>query len=1101
MSMIFTNNAGSKLAEAITAAATSLKILTADVAEFPTLTSGKYFYLTLVGDGVYEVVKCTATSSNTFTVVRAQDGTTAQAWPAETLVELRMPAVALNEMVEGIDSKAPINHASTATTYGIGATASYGHVRLSDDVTSTSNSATGGMAATPAAVKKAYDKAASAATAASTAQSSAEDAQATADSAVTKAEAAQTTANTAVTMATGSVKSVNSTLPDASGNVALSIDAFPAQADNAGKFLTTDGTTVSWGDIPDAGPWTELAEDLTTLDDVKVPGWYVPPKNGFSSAITYPHHATTSTIGSSIQYDVATDSNKKPEFRLHVAKVIIGGVPVNQNLFINGYLFTRRSASSSWGVWSYVADNVARDSGQLGFCSVRDTSSITSYAPYTLSAHAIHELVDNIPSVTLSDAVNSESTTVAASSKAAKTAYDKAVEAYDKAIEASSGSSATAGVPCGTIIYSGSTTTPSGYLKCDGSEVSRETYADLFAAIGAAYGAGDGTSTFNLPNLMNVFVEGNATPGTHLTAGLPNITGSMKISGSSGGFDAFSGALSQGSSGGTVLTANGTAAANGAVILNASLSSSIYGNSTTVQPESYTAIPYIKAFGAVVNEGSVDVSKFIRTINGTEPDAAGNINIDTSLPLGTIIWSADSTVPEGYLLCDGSAVNRTTYASLFNIIGTTYGAGNGTTTFNLPNLIDKFIEGSATAGTSKAAGLPNVTANLGFLPANLSVSGGTSTTGALHWNNVTDTLTAYATDANAKTTYGYDAGLDLSQGNSIYGNSTTVQPPAVTMRPYIKAYESIAKLEAPAITGNGVPVGTVIWNSANSNPNGFLLCDGSAVSRTVYPDLFDAIGTLYGSGDGSTTFNLPNLIEKFIEGGSTAGDEHEPGLPGISGSFKSTTFYSDPEPTGAFTRTSASFFLPVPSASNDTINIYNLDMSFAATENGSEYYGNSTTVQPASVVMKPFIKAFDTIISTSALNLDELISKITTLESTVSTLNDNALLKSGGTMTGNIAWTNTSPTLGTDTINGVMTVGWASHTARGPRLVLNGDESDAGLSFALGTIASTRRGMLVGSVNDSTLKWNGVSVVPYTSTAAPSASNGSNGEVWIQYTA
>jgi microcystin-dependent protein len=47
---------------------------------------------------------------------------------------------------------------------------------------------------------------------------------------------------------------------------------------------------------------------------------------------------------------------------------------------------------------------------------------------------------------------------------------------------------------------------------------------------------------------------------------------------------------------------------------------------------------------------------------------------------------AGSSAPSGYLLCDGTAVNRTTYATLFGIIGTTYGVGNGSTTFNLPNL-------------------------------------------------------------------------------------------------------------------------------------------------------------------------------------------------------------------------------------------------------------------------------------------------------------------------------------------------------------------------------------------------------------------------------
>ena len=55
-------------------------------------------------------------------------------------------------------------------------------------------------------------------------------------------------------------------------------------------------------------------------------------------------------------------------------------------------------------------------------------------------------------------------------------------------------------------------------------------------------------------------------------------------------------------------------------------------------------------------------------------------------PTGAIIiWSAP-TPPAGYLICDGAAISRTTYASLFNVIGTTWGAGDGNTTFNIPNL-------------------------------------------------------------------------------------------------------------------------------------------------------------------------------------------------------------------------------------------------------------------------------------------------------------------------------------------------------------------------------------------------------------------------------
>jgi microcystin-dependent protein len=57
-----------------------------------------------------------------------------------------------------------------------------------------------------------------------------------------------------------------------------------------------------------------------------------------------------------------------------------------------------------------------------------------------------------------------------------------------------------------------------------------------------------------------------------------------------------------------------------------------------------------------------------------------------ALPAGIVVAYAAAAAPTGWLLCDGSAVGRSTYAALFAAIGTTYGAGDGTTTFNLPNL-------------------------------------------------------------------------------------------------------------------------------------------------------------------------------------------------------------------------------------------------------------------------------------------------------------------------------------------------------------------------------------------------------------------------------
>ena len=83
--------------------------------------------------------------------------------------------------------------------------------------------------------------------------------------------------------------------------------------------------------------------------------------------------------------------------------------------------------------------------------------------------------------------------------------------------------------------------------------------------------------------------------------------------------------------------------------------------------------------------------------------------IDTGLPTGTIITWAANNVPDGYLLCNGAAISRATYARLFNVIGTTWGAGDGNTTFNLPNLIDRLpvMRTGATVGEERDGQVPD----------------------------------------------------------------------------------------------------------------------------------------------------------------------------------------------------------------------------------------------------------------------------------------------------------------------------------------------------------------------------------------------------------
>jgi microcystin-dependent protein len=92
------------------------------------------------------------------------------------------------------------------------------------------------------------------------------------------------------------------------------------------------------------------------------------------------------------------------------------------------------------------------------------------------------------------------------------------------------------------------------------------------------------------------------------------------------------------------------------------------------------------------------------TLNSTGADAGtGDVTISTTiLPTGSTIDFAGSTPPTGFLLCDGTAYSRTTYAALFAVIGTTWGTGDGSTTFNVPDL-----RSMVTVGAGQRSGLTN----------------------------------------------------------------------------------------------------------------------------------------------------------------------------------------------------------------------------------------------------------------------------------------------------------------------------------------------------------------------------------------------------------
>lgn len=150
-----------------------------------------------------------------------------------------------------------------------------------------------------------------------------------------------------------------------------------------------------------------------------------------------------------------------------------------------------------------------------------------------------------------------------------------------------------------------------------------------------------------------------------------------------------------------------------------------------------------------------------------------------ALPVGTILPFAGSSIPTGFLACNGAGVRATTYANLYAVIGNTYGGDS--TTFNLPQIEDnRFLEFSSARGTKHNAGLPNITGSYPRCPHEENLY--QEPTGAFGMAGPSPEIPG--TSSESSNTRGLS--FDASRSNSIYGGSTTVQPKSLTVRAIIK---------------------------------------------------------------------------------------------------------------------------------------------------------------------------------------------------------------------------------------------------------------------------------------------------------------------------
>lgn len=240
-------------------------------------------------------------------------------------------------------------------------------------------------------------------------------------------------------------------------------------------------------------------------------------------------------------------------------------------------------------------------------------------------------------------------------------------------------------------------------------------------------------------------------------------------------------------------------------------------------------------------------------------------------PTGTILINTCNYIPNGYLACDGSAVSCDTYCELFAVIGTTYGDGDGHTTFHLPNLSNDCVSISYIIKYDTDSDIniyrnPNIIPmNIGEYPCKERVIPGTILLNTE--NGIPDGYLLCDGSTVSQSTYPIlfeiiDVIYGEGDGHSTF-HLPNINTECMTEGRYIIKYDfSEHAVVEPIEIAEYFPEEYVVVGGIRSYcmiPDGFLRCDGAAVSRVTYAVLFDAIGTYYGEGDSHTTFQLPHL--------------------------------------------------------------------------------------------------------------------------------------------------------------------------------------------------------------------------------------------------
>jgi len=210
-----------------------------------------------------------------------------------------------------------------------------------------------------------------------------------------------------------------------------------------------------------------------------------------------------------------------------------------------------------------------------------------------------------------------------------------------------------------------------------------------------------------------------------------------------------------------------------------------------------------------------------------------------------------------YCPCDGSTASRTVFGALYSGIGNTYGSGNGSTTFTLPNTtpIYGYFKAATVSGTTPSG--------VGVLPTH------------------THTIFPLRTYQTPQASNGNGGVTDMSNptfttnnagGNDNHGRHYEIIPLVASISENLPVGLAMAFLTPNDAANISLVIATNV-----------MIASGQAISRNTYATLYSRIGNLYGSGDGSTTFNLPDYRGIFLRAPVGRTTLQPSGYAGVSG--------------------------------------------------------------------------------------------------------------------------------------------------------------------------------------------------------------------------